>query len=415
MIIPWGTDAPLYHRPFATIAMIAINVLLFLVVPRDIVSDYVLVLGEGVHPVQWLTNNFLHSGIFHLVGNMIFLWTFGLVVEGKIGGARFLVVYLLLGIIESAAMQILVPTEQKVAMLGSSTIIFGLMGMCLVWAPRNDVSCIVWLRFTPMEFDLSILWFAAMYIAMDVLSGGLSGVLRASLTKLSPAVIVAMELDHTFGAILGIAVGVAMLKLGWVDCENWDIFAVFERRTGRPKDTKTKKSSSKRAKRLLLSEGRPAGKSRGNRKGQGRGDARSSEDHSADALRALRGHLELGETEAALAVYQKARRSPSGWRPPEQEWRELIEAMVEQQLWDDSVAVMRDYVRELAEPSPRVRLKLAQVLIQRQGRPQQALKVLGQIPEGSLPGNLESIRAQLMRHAEAKRDEGPLELDEDLV
>jgi membrane associated rhomboid family serine protease len=412
MIIPWGTDAPLYHRPYATIAMIAINVLLFFVVPSDAYSDYVLVLGDGLHPVQWLTNNFLHSGIFHLIGNMIFLWTFGLVVEGKLGWIRFLVVYFLLGIFESAAMQLLVPSEQEVSMLGSSTIIFGLMGMCLVWAPRNDVTCIVWLRFSPMEFDLSILWFAAMYIALDVFSGGLSGVLRANLTSLSPGVIVATELDHTFGAILGILVGAAMLKLGWVDCENWDLFAVLQRRTGRPKGRETK---TRKSKRLMSSDYRMSEKRRARKKDKGRGGAQSLEDRSAVALRALRGHLELGETEAALAVYQKARRSPTGWRPPEREWRDLIEVLLQHELWDDAVIVMRDYVRELVEPSPRVRLKLAQILIQKQGRPQQALKVLGQIPEGSLPQNLEAIRAQLARHAEAMREEGPLELDEDLL
>jgi membrane associated rhomboid family serine protease len=114
MIIPWGTDAPLYHRPYATIAMMAINVLVFFVVPRDAYADYVLILGDGVHPVQWLTNNFLHSGIVHLVGNMIFLWTFGLVVEGKLGWLRFTAVYLLLGVTESAAMQLLVPSEQQI-------------------------------------------------------------------------------------------------------------------------------------------------------------------------------------------------------------------------------------------------------------------------------------------------------------
>ena len=77
--------------------------------------------------------------------------------------------------------------------------------------------------------------------------------------------------------------------------------------------------------------------------------------------------------------------------------------------------VMRDYLRELAEPSPRVRLKLAQVLIQKVGRPVQGLKVLGQIPQGSLPADLEAIRLRLACHAEALREEGALELDEDII
>jgi hypothetical protein len=131
--------------------------------------------------------------------------------------------------------------------------------------------------------------------------------------------------------------------------------------------------------------------------------------------RLLRQHLELRETEAALAVYQKARRAPMGWRPPEKEWRDLIEALLQSQAWEESVGVMRDYLREQAKPSPRVRLKLAQILIHKQGRPQQGLKVLGSIPEGSLPSNLEEIRTRLAERAEAMREEGPLELDEDIV
>jgi membrane associated rhomboid family serine protease len=412
MIIPLGSDAPLYHRPFATITLIAINVLVYLVLPRGAYEGYVLVLGHGVHPVQWLTNSFLHTGIFHLAGNMIFLWTFGLVVEGKLGWLRFTLVYVLLGVLESGAMQMLVHSEHEIAMRGSSTIIFGLMGMCLVWAPRNEVTCLLWMRLTPIEFDVSILWFAAMYIALDVFSGGLSGVVRASLTNLSRGVIVAMALNHTIGAILGILLGMAMVKLHWVDCENWDLFAVLERRTGRPKRRKPK---TKKAEGLVSSEYRPPKESRAKKKRKGEeGGVRSVEGRAAARLQALRQHLGIGETEAALTVYHKARRSPSGWQPPESEWRDLIEALLRLELWEDAVIVMRDYLRELAEPSPRVRLKLAQVLIQKLGRPVQGLKVLGQIRNGSLPQDLEAIRLRLARRAEVMREKGALELDEDI-
>jgi hypothetical protein len=104
-----------------------------------------------------------------------------------------------------------------------------------------------------------------------------------------------------------------------------------------------------------------------------------------------------------------------GWQPPEKEWRDLIEALSKLEHWDDAVLVMRDYVRDVPRPSPRLLLKLAQILIRKQGRPQQGLKVLAQVPAGSLPQDLETIRVQLVRRAEVMRDEGPLELDEDLV
>ncbi len=417
MIIPWGTDAPIYHRPIATMGVIAVNVVLYLLVPGEATENLALTIGGGIHPLQWVVSNFLHSGIFELAGNMLFLWTFGLVVEGKIGGLRFVLIYLLMGTLLAGAMQCLVSSEQEVRLLGSSAVVFGLMGICLVWAPRNEVTCILWVRLTPIEFDLSILWFAAMYIALDVLSGGLSGVLRASLTNLSTRVIVAVELNHTFGALLGVLIGAGMLRFQWVDCENWDLLAVLQRRAGRPKGTETRTRKAKRPDRRLetptskasrRSEGRSS-------KGRSRGGPTSIEDASAVVLRAFRGHLEFEETEAALAVYKKARRAPVPWHPPEPDWRELIEALLRIQRHDDAVDVMRDYVREQPDPSPRVVLKLAQVLIQNQGRPQQAIKLLNRFPEGSLPPKLEEIRGRLRQRAEYLREEGPLELDEDLL
>src|SRR5262245_50368908 len=128
MFIPYGTDAPIYHWPFATVGLIVVNVVLFFAVPvfqpppsttitieepeGDLDPDMALDgdshhdeatkkilsalspswysrqglslwLGQGLHPSQWLTHNFLHAGLIHLIGNMIFLWAYGIVVEGK--------------------------------------------------------------------------------------------------------------------------------------------------------------------------------------------------------------------------------------------------------------------------------------------------------------------------------------------
>src|SRR5262249_35219685 len=128
------------------------------------------------------------------------------------------------------------------------------------------------------------------------------------------------------------------------------------------------------------------------RKDRGRApQVRSIEDAAAAALRVMRQHLELGEVEAALAGHPKASRSLPGWKPPEPDWRTLIEALLDQGFWNDAVLVMRDYVLKLSDPSPRVRLKLAQILIQKLNRPLQALKVLDQLADGSLPASLDSI------------------------
>jgi hypothetical protein len=76
--------------------------------------------------------------------------------------------------------------------------------------------------------------------------------------------------------------------------------------------------------------------------------------------------------------------------------------------------MMRDYLKRSASPSPRIRLKLAQVLIQRLSRPTLALTVLDQIATGVLPASLETTRLNLIEQAEQMREDGELELQDEL-
>ncbi len=412
MIIPWGSDAPLYHRPIATIGIIVVSVASFCVFPARQYEDWTLVLGDGLHPAQWLTNIFMHAGWFHLIGNMIFLWTFGMVVEGKLGWWAFLLVYLGLGVGESAGMQLLVPAGEPVHMLGASGIILGLLAMCLVWAPKNEVLCIVWFRFTPSVFDLSILWFVALYIVLDVLTTGMTGVVMATLLDHSTTAIVALALDHSIGAVLGFVLAVVLLRLDLVDCENWDLFAVLQGRQGKSK--KQSRKSRVRERRVAVEFDRPSG-ARKKRPAKGAASrVKSVEDAPAAALRRMRLHLELGEVEAALAVFKKSSRLFPKWELQESDWLDLVQAVLDENRWGDAATVMLEYVRRTAQPAPRVRLKLAQVLLQKLARPQQALKVLEEIPAGSLSKKLEPMRLQLVRKAEHMREEGDLELQDEL-
>jgi membrane associated rhomboid family serine protease len=412
MIIPWGTDAPLYHRPIATVGLIVVNVFVYLMFPTALYQDWTLVLGDGIHPAQWVTNLFLHSGIWHVAGNMIFLWTFGFVVEGKLGWWAFMLVYLGLGIVESAGMQLLMHTVEPTHLLGSSGVVFGLLAMCLVWAPKNEVVCILWLRFTPTVFDAPIVLFAAGYIALDVLTSGLTGVLMANVTNRSLGAILAIVLDHSVGALLGFVVAVVLLKCKWVDCENWDLFAVMEGRQGK---SKAAAGRAKARTHLVSAEYRDSKALKSKKKGKKvKVPVSSIEDAAAVALRTMRRHLELGEFEAAVAVYQKSSRSLAGWHPEESDWVNLIQAVLDHNAWSDAALIMRDYLKRSPTPSPRIRLKFAQVLIQRLSRPTLALSVLEQIAEGSLPQMLEATRQKLVRQAEQMREDGELELQDEM-
>jgi membrane associated rhomboid family serine protease len=398
MLIPWGSDAPLYHRPIATIGVIVVCTLSFFLFPAGEFKDWTLVLGDGLHPIQWVTALFMHIGIGHLVGNLIFLWAFGIIVEGKLGWWAFLLSYLGIGVIENAALQFVVRPSEPVHALGASGAIFGLLAMCLVWAPRNEIQCIAIFRLLPMDFDFPILGFVAFYVGMEVFFLAVGGFRHSS------------ELAHVVGAVLGFLLACVLLKFNLVDCENWDLFAILDGRQGQTKAQARKTRAA--ARRPTGDRDRPARpKRKAKRAEQG---VESIEDASGRALRTMRLHLEMGEIEAALAVHEKSSRSIAGWKPDERDWIDLIQALVEQGNWDSAVPIMRDYLKNTAKPSPRVQLKLAQVLIQKRGRPLQGLKVLEQIRAGSLPDKLELARKQLTDQAEQMREDGELELQDEM-
>jgi membrane associated rhomboid family serine protease len=372
LIVPWNTDAPIYHWPFATVGLIATNALVlaweFSAGP-DAVLPYALAHGEGLQPLQWITSNFIHEGIMHLVGNMLFLWVFGLVVEGKIGSLRFLAIFFGIGILQNAVEQVLFSGSEDYS-FGASSILFGLMAMALVWAPQNDIHCwwIWWYR--TGEFDVPIIAFAAFYLGVEILFACLEGFAFGT------------SVLHLMGAAVGFPLAVLMLKLDWVDCEKWDLFAVLAGREGGQK--LPSEIDAELAVKRKPDEGRENA-------AVWRVQMLSKKGEAAEAVRAYRSLADRG-------------------RLPEPDLLGLIQALHKRELWDDAVEVMRDYLARYPEKSPRVRLSLAQILIRHRDRPRQALQVLGKLAAESLPAQLEAARRQLVAQANRKCAEGVLEV-----
>jgi membrane associated rhomboid family serine protease len=94
----------------------------------------------GPSPIQLtlITSMFMHGGLLHLAGNMLFLWVFGDNVEHRVGPLVFIGFYLLTGIAGSLA-QILVNPDSVIPMLGASGAISGVLGAYLVLFPGNRV------------------------------------------------------------------------------------------------------------------------------------------------------------------------------------------------------------------------------------------------------------------------------------
>ena len=86
-----------------------------------------------------LTSMFLHGGLAHLGGNMLFLWIFGNNIEDRLGHVRYLLFYLAAGIVATVA-HIAVQPASTVPVVGASGAIAGVMGAYLVWFPRARIT-----------------------------------------------------------------------------------------------------------------------------------------------------------------------------------------------------------------------------------------------------------------------------------
>lgn len=129
--------------------------------PRDVVGA---LLGEGSRAAlaTIFTSLFLHANAVHLLGNMLFLFTFGDNVEHALGGARFTLYYLFWGIVASASHVFVMPSS-PIPTLGASGAIGGVLGCYFLLFPGNRITMIVFpllfLPFVVSAWVLLGLWF----------------------------------------------------------------------------------------------------------------------------------------------------------------------------------------------------------------------------------------------------------------
>jgi len=157
------------HFPIVTIAIILTNVFVFVLelrggeafvlkwaaIPANIVA--------GHHWITILTAMFMHGGWLHILGNMVYLWAFGPVIEDAMNPFRYLVFYLGGGLVAMLA-QLAVSPASTVPNLGASGAIAAVMGAFLVTYPRDQIRSIliififVRITFIPAAFLIGF-WF----------------------------------------------------------------------------------------------------------------------------------------------------------------------------------------------------------------------------------------------------------------
>ena len=207
-MFPLKDNIPTEGFPVVTVALIALNVLAYFFFQHGTISlgdpssqDYLqnlfenayfpfelthpgqqcvpqgsqIACGEGVTglPPTWqtvFTAMFMHGGLLHLGGNMLFLWIFGNNVEDSMGPVKFLAFYLLGGLAATAG-QTLVDPNAAIPNIGASGAVAAVLGGYLVLFPRARVVTVVVLIFFFTILELPAMLFLVIWFAQQALFG----------------------------------------------------------------------------------------------------------------------------------------------------------------------------------------------------------------------------------------------------
>jgi membrane associated rhomboid family serine protease len=189
-VIPLHDDNPTERPPVVTVAFIATCVIVFLYqvsLPQGPGELFVyqygaipsVLFGYAALPVEsvsippmatLITSMFLHGGWMHLIGNMLYLWIFGNNIEDVMGHARFIVFYLLCGVL-AALSHAVTDLSSQVPMVGASGAISAVLGAYVLLFPRAHVLVLVpGIGVTQVAAGIVL----GMWFVTQLVSGGMS-------------------------------------------------------------------------------------------------------------------------------------------------------------------------------------------------------------------------------------------------
>ncbi len=173
-MIPLRDVIPSRTKPGVTITLIVVNIAIFLF--QSSLSERgqeTFVYAFGLVPAYFsfgtvFTSMFVHGGVAHLVGNLLFLWIFGDNVEDRLGHGRFVLFYAICGFAAAFA-QVALDPNSAVPMVGASGAVAGVMGAYLVLYPHSRV--LMLFPFPIFLFELPAVIFLGVWFLMQFLNG----------------------------------------------------------------------------------------------------------------------------------------------------------------------------------------------------------------------------------------------------
>lgn len=231
MIIPIRTDYRRRQTPWVNYLLIAANLGLYFLgyngtTPQTRMAiDAWMLQPEAPQLHQFFTSVFLHADVWHLLGNMVFLWVFGSAINDKLGQAGYAAFYLGGGVLAGVGYLLL---AGRAPVLGASGAIAAVAGAYLVLLPATEITLIVWLLYFIMPVEVSSLYFILFQFLFDSFmtlygSTGLPG---------SGGVAYAA---HATGYAWGILVATGLLVFRLLPRDDFDLLHLLKARLRRAK------------------------------------------------------------------------------------------------------------------------------------------------------------------------------------
>lgn len=191
-MIPIKDDQPTASFPIVTIGIVAVSIAVYIYqlslgpYGREFILRWGTTPYEFTHfqdigpqaplpiPFTIFSAMFMHGSVFHLLGNMLYLWIFGDNLEDYLGRFRFVLFYLLSGI-AAAISQIIVDVNSQIPMIGASGAIAGVLGGYALLFPRARVLTLFIFFFIPRLFPIPALFFLGIWFFFQMLSSASGG------------------------------------------------------------------------------------------------------------------------------------------------------------------------------------------------------------------------------------------------
>jgi len=217
---PTHTDRRLKRTPWVNYTLIAVNAIVFLFTERMVqahdprVAEYYLA-SLSPRLIQFICYQFLHANVWHVLGNMLFLYVFGNAVEDRLGRIGYLLFYLAGGVI--AGIGHIMTSVHPV--LGASGAVAAVTGAYLALFPMSNVTIVYWFFFIG-RFEVSSMLLILFRVAQDLLFqfGGVGNT---------------AYMAHLAGYAVGFIVGIGLLFTRLLSRESYDMLSMIEHRRRR--------------------------------------------------------------------------------------------------------------------------------------------------------------------------------------